>query len=380
MSRTPLKIAAALVVVFVALPAIAGEGRIPIYQYPTVIGAPGKYIVTRDIRGGGLPVIDINSHNVDLDINGFNLEETTGAAPVIAITGDLVDVVIRNGNLIGGSNSIDRGFGAAQEGDRVVIEDVQTKYAAQASIHLWGLREVVIRRANIISPGGHGIWLERAGIGGFTNGMIEHCAIRLDETSQDGIHLQNSSSFAVRHNRIETPPNDGIHVVESYATLVGENTISDADVHGIHFENSLGGKIYNNVVSRGELFGVFIDGPSGQVLVLDNVVRQSGWNGAPAPGFGGGHGYVIDGNLNKLEGNTAIENDACGFLFNGPDNTFGNNMARLNDPAGIGWCNAMQAGGPCAALPAPDYCDIIGPGSGNDSRGDNMAATGLLPF
>ena len=44
MYRTPLKIAAAIVVLFVALPAIAGEGRIPVYQ-PTAISAPGKYVV-----------------------------------------------------------------------------------------------------------------------------------------------------------------------------------------------------------------------------------------------------------------------------------------------------------------------------------------------
>jgi parallel beta-helix repeat protein len=378
MSRTPLKLLTALVVAFVALPAIAGEGRIPVYQ-PTVIGNPGKYIVTRNITNVGVPVIVIQATDVDLDINGWTLTEASGAAPVIEIVSDTVDVVIRNGFLVGGRESIERGAGAAQIGDRVVIEDVQCKDSSASAIHLWGIREVVIRRVNVVHPQGHGIWIERAGAGGFTNGMIEHCALRLDLGSQDGIHLESSSSFAVRHNRIETPVNDGIHVVDSYAALVGENTISDADVHGIHFESSLGGKIYNNVVSRGELFGVFIGGASGQILVLDNVVRQSGWAGAPAPGFGGGHGYVIDGILNKLEGNTAIENDACGFLFNGPDNTFGNNLARQNDPAGMGWCNPLPIG-PCAALPGPNYCDIIGPGSGNDSRGDNMSATGAAPF
>jgi len=373
MSRTPLKIAVALVVVFVALPAIAGEGRIPVYQYPTVISAPGKYIVTRDIAGaGGFPVIDIQAQNVDLDINGFTLREGSGGAPVIAITGDLVDVIIRNGILEGGSQSIERGAGAAQIGDRVVIEDVQTKYAAQSSIHLWGIREVVIRRANIIEPGGHGIWLERPDGSGFTNGMIEHCAIRMDG-GNDGIHADYLSSFAVRHNRIETPSLHGIHLLGSFAPLIGENTISDADGNGIFFEATMGGKIYNNVISRGETNGVMIDPGSAQNLILENLVRQSGWGGAPAPGSGGGDGYIVFGFANKLEGNTAIENDRCGFEFLGPDNTFGNNMARMNDPAGMGWCQ-------CAALPAPDFCDTIGPGGGNDSRGDNMAATGFGPF
>jgi hypothetical protein len=372
-----LKIAAALVVAFVALPAIAGEGRIPVYQYPTVISAPGKYIVTRDIIGfGGTPIIDIQINDVDLDLNGFTLTEATGGSPVIAITGDVVDVVIRNGFLVGGRESIERGAGAAQLGDRVVIEDVQCKESSASAIHLWGIQEVVIRRVNVVWPSGHGIWIERSGAGDFTNGMIEHCALRLREGSQDGIHLERSSSFAVRHNRIETPVNDGIHVVDSFATLVGENTISDADVHAIHFQASFGGKIYNNVISRGEQEGVFIDADSGHLLVLDNVVRQSGWAGAPTPGFGGGNGYLVDGYLNKFEGNTAIESDGCGFLFRGLDNTFGNNMARQNDPTGT-YCMPQA---PCMALPAPNYCDAFGPGSGNDSRGENMAATGMAPF
>jgi parallel beta-helix repeat protein len=299
--------------------------------------------------------------------------------PVIEIVGDLVDVVIRNGFLVAGRESIERGPGAAQIGDRVVIEDVQCIEPSSSAIHLWGIREVVIRRVNVVHPQGHGIYIERSGAGGFTNGMIEHCALRLDVGSLDGIHLESSSSFAVRHNRIETPVNDGIHVVLSYATLVGENTISDADVHGIHFQDSFGGKIYNNVVSRGEQQGVYIGPNSGHLLVLDNVVRQSGWFGNPAPGFGGGNGYLVEGFLNKFENNTAIENDACGFLFAGPDNTFGNNLARRNDPAGMGWCNPLPIG-PCAALPGPNYCDTIGPGSGNDTRGDNMAASGAAPF
>jgi parallel beta-helix repeat protein len=379
MYRIPLKIAAAIVVVFVALPAMAGEGRIPVYQ-PTAISSPGKYVVTRNIANNGAPVIIIQASEVDLDINGFTLREGSGAAPVIEIVSDDVDVVIRNGFLEGGRESIERGAGAAIEGDRVVIEDVHCNYPNSSAIHLWAIREVVIRRVNVLFPAGHGIWIERAGMGGFTNGMIEHCALRMGTASIDGIHLESSSSFAVRHNRIETPVNDGIHVVLSYATLVGENTISDADVHGIHFQESYGGKIYNNVVSRGEQQGVYIGPNSGHLLVLDNVVRQSGWAGAPAPGSGGGHGYLVEGYLNKFENNTAIENDACGFAFFGPDNTFGNNLARLNDPAGIGWCNPAAMGGPCAALPAPNYCDIIGPGSGNDSRGENMAASGVGPF
>lgn len=362
---------AILVLAFaVVTPAIAGEGRIPIWKYPTTISAPGKYIVTRDIRGNGAPVIDIQAHQVDLDINGFTLEETSGGFPVIEITGDLVDVVIRNGILVGGRESIERNAAAAQTGDRVVIEDIQTMRASSSSIHLWSINEVVIRRVNVVLPLSHGIWLER--VDGFTNGMIEHCAIRLGEESMDGIHVDRASAFAVRHNRIETPSFNGVHLMDSYAVLVAENSISDADGIGIHFENTKGSKIYNNVVSRGETHGIRLDPGSSENLLMENTVRESGWAGSPNPGVGGGHGFLIEGPVNFLEGNIAMRNDACGFLFLGQDNAFGRNMARRNDPALVGWC-----GPACAGLPTPDYCD--GAGGSNHSRLNNMAA-GAAPF
>lgn len=364
--RTSVKLAVLVVIGVMALPAIAGEGRFPIWQYPTIITAPGKYIVTRDISslGGAMPIIDIQVANVDVDINGFVLDASGSPAPAINIADDIVDVVLHNGMLVGGTESILRGTTAGTIGQRVVIEDIQSRDATNVGIRLWSIREVVIRRVNIIDPATHGIWLDRTGGGGFTNGTIEHCAIRLP--GNDGIHVDNGSALSIRHNRIEVPSLHGIHVLNSYACLIGENTISDADGNGIFVEGSHGIKVYNNVVSRGETNGILVDAQSGDNFLLDNLVRQSGWGGFPGPGSGGGSGIVIDGFRNHLEANTVNESDACGLLFNGPNNTFGRNMARANDPSGS-FCTAALC---TFGFFPPDSCDTNG--TNNTSYGDNL--------
>jgi parallel beta-helix repeat protein len=154
--------------------------------------------------------------------------------------------------------------------------------------------------------------------------------------------------------------------------LIEKNNISDADNDGIIlWGQSNGCKIYNNVVHRGEVHGIHIGEDCVDNFVVDNVMRECGWGGAPNPGSGGGHGLFVEGHRNFIERNTMNFNDACGMLLVGSANTYGRNFARGNDPALIGWC------GPCSSgLFPPDSCDQ---GPGNDTFGDNMVP-GPPPF
>jgi parallel beta-helix repeat protein len=245
-------------------------------------------------------------------------------------------------------------------GQRVVLEDIQSKATQGTAIYLIDIRNVVIRRVNILDPGLHGIHLDRSAIGGFVNGEVENCSVRLPQG--DGIHVDQGSALAIRHNRIEVAVNHGIHVAVGYACLIGENTISDADNVGIYLEAVDGSKVYNNVISRGEQQGMLIDVASHDNFILDNVVRQSGLGGVPThPGIGG-NGIWVQGDRNHLEQNTVNDSDGCGLLFNGNGNTFGRNMARGSDPFGI-FCPAA-----CGLFP-PDSCDL---GAGNASSQNNM--------
>ena len=60
----------------------AAEGRTPIWLPGTVINADGRYVVTRNIVGAGLPAIEIQTPatRVELDLNGFAIDGSAGMA------------------------------------------------------------------------------------------------------------------------------------------------------------------------------------------------------------------------------------------------------------------------------------------------------------
>jgi parallel beta-helix repeat protein len=370
--RRTLAFAALLALLFLAAPlAMAAEGRTPIWLAGTGINADGRYVVTRNLTGGaGVPMIDIRANRVDLDLNGFTLDGAFADTAIVISAPNPEEIVIHNGLIVNCPRAIERIAGLPPAGT-VVIEDMQIRWATNTAIYLSDVENPVIRRVNIrggedVAVSNNGIHLDGPQV--FKNGTIEHNTIR---STFDAIRVYKGSALAIRHNRIETPFRDGILVEQCVGCLIEKNTISDADMHGIHLsigttdlEYSTGTKVYNNVVHRGEQRGIILDFGCDDNLILDNVMRQCGWGGAPNPGFGGGHGLEVNSSRNHIEGNTMNFNDACGMLLRGPNNTFGRNMARGNDPAPIGWC------GPCPfGLFPPDSCDMAG---ANDTFGDNL--------
>jgi parallel beta-helix repeat protein len=345
---------------------LAAEGRTPIWLPGTAITADGRYIVTRNITSAaGFPVIDIQSpaRRVELDLNGFTLDGG-GSTAVMISTQFAEEIVIRNGLIVNAPRGVERPAGLPVA-STVVIEDMQIRDAWNTAIYLHDVENPVVRRVNIvnadIAAAGNGIEIDGPTV--FKNGTIEHNTVR---AAFHAIRVYRGSAFAIRHNRIETPFGHGITVDRCVGCLIEKNTISDADNDGIIlWEASNGCKIYNNIVHRGEVHGIHIGEDCFDNLVLDNVIRESGWGGAPAPGLGGGDGLYVEGHRNHIERNTVNYNDRCGILLQGSDNTFGRNLARGNDPAVIGWCAPLCAFG----LFPPDSCDA---GPGNSSFGDNL--------
>jgi parallel beta-helix repeat protein len=366
-----LAFASLLVLLFLAAPlAMAAEGRTPIWLAGTPINADGRYVVTRNLMGGsGVPIIDIRANRVDLDLNGFTLDGAFADTAIMISSPQPEEIVIRNGLIVNCPRGIDRPGGLAA--GTVVIEDIQIREASNTAIYLSDVQNPVVRRVNIVNGAdGTGNGIEIDGLGVFKNGTIEHNTIR---SAFHAIRVYRASAFAIRHNRIETPFGHGITAERCVGCLIEKNTISDADNDGIIlWEGSNGCKIYNNVVHRGEVHGIHICEDCFDNLVLDNVIRESGWGGAPQPGFGGGDGLYVEGARNHIERNTVNYNDRCGILLFGNDNTLGRNMARGNDPALVGWC------GPplllCAGLAPPDFCDMA---IGNTGFGDNLTPAPL---
>src|SRR5262249_27702859 len=77
----------------------AAEGRIPIFG-PTTISADGKYIVTRNFGPAPTALITVLSSNVDIDLNGFVLDNGATPSPAISISlaGGVEQITIRNGS------------------------------------------------------------------------------------------------------------------------------------------------------------------------------------------------------------------------------------------------------------------------------------------
>jgi len=143
----------ATLVALVALAAVAGEGRIPIYKWHNPITQPGKYIVTRDIvpLACAAPVIDIQipaafpspAGYVDIDLNGFRVNACGGDPVIRAIGHD--NITVRNGTLAFATHGIHIVGGPA--GNRkVVIEDVKIMDVSSQGILLEGITDFAIRR------------------------------------------------------------------------------------------------------------------------------------------------------------------------------------------------------------------------------------------
>ncbi len=363
MRKLWFSLAISAVTLVVVLPAIAAEGRTPVFLDGTIIGSDGRYILTRNITSAGAgAVITIAASNVDLDLNGFTI---TGAPGVTSIdipppaAGAAQDLRIHNGIIVGGDAGIIRHPGPPTQ--RIVIEDMRLRDQGFDAIVLLDTIETVhIRRTSIRSPGGGGITI----IGpAFTNGSIEGCSIK--ETGGVGILLDTAAAFEIAHNRLEVAGAgagaSGIVMSGCVGCFANQNVISDPGFYGIELKSSKGNKIHNNVIRHAFSTGIHVDAGSGDNLILDNVMTDCGFDIPP------GHGLHIEGFQNHIHGNTINSNESCGLFFDlgSFGNTFGRNMARGN--GGGGGC----FGPPCLGfLFPPDSCDASG--AANDTSTENM--------
>jgi parallel beta-helix repeat protein len=354
-----------------AVPAFAGEGRVPIYSWPTVISNAGRYIVTRNINatGSGSVVIVIQASDVDIDLNGFMLE--TDGAPVIRASG-VTNVAIRNGTLKRGTRGIDI-MGGPGPGVRhkIVIEHVNVIGAQTEGIYLMQMSDFAIRWCNVLKVGSEGIWIDGVGPAPqYVAGAIEHN--RLEGTS--GITVRWGSSVAITNNRLENtsivamPPSQGALVYDySNAGLIALNTVESVQGgSGIFLGDAKGNKVHNNVVREASSHGIHIAGMSDDNLVLENVATQCG-----------GDGVRVEGSRNHVDRN--VMNRDCqngtgqcwglhfAMQWGGMDNTFGRNTARGN----LGMPAMCPAVPPYA--PTTDFCnEQLGAGSFNDNYMPNF--------
>jgi parallel beta-helix repeat protein len=341
--------------VFSLPPALAAEGRTPVWLPGTVIAAPGRYIVTRNLFGGA-PTISITTGNVDLDLNGMTLDAGGVAAPVIVVVaGGTGDVVIHDGTVLNGGENI----AITAPGQRLVLEDLKIDGSNAAAIHIVDSQNFVIRRVTISGSNGPGIQVD----GPLTKqGTIEQNLVR--RTQASAIRVQGAASLAVVENRIEeTQPVGGVFGIQldgCDSCLVAQNTVHNTGDTGI-FLRSFKGKVYNNTVGKAGSHGIYLDPASSDSLVLNNVVSGSG------AVLAGGCGLFVDGDRIMIEGNALNANSGAGLRLSAASIlvTFGRNTARGNTGVGVG---------PCAGAPT-----LFPPNSCNDGGGNTTFGTNLIP-
>jgi hypothetical protein len=93
------------------IPAVgAAAGRIPMVPSfgQITISAPGSYILTASVTRGGTCLL-INADNVDIDLNGLSLTNTTTTSSTISVTAGAEDVRIHNGATFGGLRGLATG-------------------------------------------------------------------------------------------------------------------------------------------------------------------------------------------------------------------------------------------------------------------------------
>jgi len=338
----------ALLLAITAIPALAAEGRIPIWQPINIApGGEGMYILTRDIIASGAPAIDIQPGTpaVDIDLNGFTIYGAAGFNVIQAVGVD--SLTVRNGTIMGGGgNGIE-----AMECRKVVVEDVKILFSDTHGVALYQVPNFAIRR-NIIHAAQHGdgILADGTVIDPFiyVEGTIEDNLIR---ECGGGIAIMMGSSVAIINNRIEaTTMADGIFtsagaqqdVPGCVACLIAGNTIQESAASGMWLSYFQNGKVYNNVVTWSGQSGIWFDEGSDDNLVLDNV---SGHNISD--------GILSNGNRNHFERNVLNRNGSWGLEIWGASSTYRGNTGQSN-----GGAPPMCFGAPSTT----DICDHSGTG------------------
>jgi len=213
-------------------PTRAAGGRIPIYEVPTTIDAPGSYYLTRDLSGSpAQALITVAAVNVTIDLAGHTLEHQGNAHSVIGSSGAPTNVEIFGGRIVGGLHGVHL-FNVAGPSFDVRLHDLMINGASDAGIFVEGGFEVAIP----------------------SQAVIEH--VQMADVGGNGIVLYAVDAGRVTHNTVRDAGGSGIHVDNSYGVFVGHNTSSGNSGNGILIETSTSVVVEENQLTRNDAFAL----------------------------------------------------------------------------------------------------------------------------
>ncbi len=315
----------------------AAEGRIPITG-PTTIQARGSYVVTRNISGTG-PLLVFAADGIDVDLNGFTLEETSLTHSVIEVTGAKRGA-IHDGTLVGGFNGV-----SLLNAHNSRLTNLTVLSSVQDGISILGTHDFAVVGCRIDDSGERGIIVASQQERGF--GLIVGNTIR--RSLFEAILVSDLVAGVIESNVIRDCGRIGIYGISSDALVIGSNVIQSSGTYGMAIESSGGSRIVDNSVRDADYLGLQIGDACDGNYVGRNLVTSSANIGL---GISGDRTYIVE--------NWLLENTFEGLKITGAQGSvYRENTARGNT-ASPATCSGAGA--------TTDFCNA---GTQSTSLGDN---------
>jgi hypothetical protein len=316
------------------------EARTPLAgPAPITISTSGSYYLTQNISATGQTAITITASEVTLDLNGFSLiGDNTAGKNGITIQGAISDVAIRNGSITSFGGYGINGTGASG----VRVENLSVRGQGFVGL-LLGSRSLVVRCV---------VQFNGAGISVDFNSVVRECIVGnsaaygiqttgkgctvADCTAQQngtyGIIVENGSTLlnCSAYGNLGTTSSCGGIAAQSNCALINcsasSNTSTATPTPTAGFGFDLGSNCVMTNCTAGNNTG---DGVSfvSNCLISGNISSNNG--------FAGFHAI---GSLNRIDGNTAMNNGGSGVAWSNDyvmRNTSGANNPNYSPAVGV---------------------------------------------
>ena len=244
-----------VVCLLTALPVLAGDGAIPIWE-PMTITEPGHYVVTRNITAPDAIMTILGIADVHIDLNGFTLESTSSGNAVYAIGAS--ELTVRNGTI----KVADLWVGSSPH---VVIEDIKFEgggIRTDLSTDSMTIRRNLFRNSSsyaiectacgggaivdnkILGSGLTGIWVQGEG-----GRLVGNVVVEAGTSGYPGIELRGSG-WLVRDNVVQQSGHAGILSFADRFHLERNVLVENAG-YGLYFFSFAEDNLYRGNTARG---------------------------------------------------------------------------------------------------------------------------------
>jgi len=225
-----------LLAALACLPALAADGRIPIYELPLTISEPGSYYLVRDLThaGAGESIL-IETSDVTIDFEGHSLTKTNAGNYTIAADGDFTNITIKGGTLIGGNIGI-RLRNTVGDNFAVRIEEMTVGETLNEGIYiqgqsLIGSSQVFVERNSIHDTGNDGLSLRFMWGGRVADNVIQGAG---DGSGDHGIYMHSCRGVTVTRNTVSHSGADAIRSWYSWYCAFDWNHMTYNNDYGLN--------------------------------------------------------------------------------------------------------------------------------------------------